>query len=160
MIESTEKFEEEERSKLKNEGANVATRRSGSLPRSMKIFATNNAEEKSQTSGSSRSNIGNTDKKHANVDNDNDVKTTDNDDDDDDDDDAVVIEDKNRSRIAPSNVKALTTESPPSQKSSCILSGIESRKSLNTRRSRVKSPYKSPSKILRGLKSLSKSADL
>ena len=170
MIESTEKFEEEERSKLKNEGANVATRRSGSLPRSMKIFATNNAEEKSQTSGSSRSNIGNTDKKHANVDNDNDVKTTDNDDDDDDDDDddAVVIEDKNRSRIAPSNVKALTTEStkndsltsPPSQKSSSILSGIESRKSLNTRRSRVKSPYKSPSKILRGLKSLSKSADL
>jgi len=173
MIESAEKFEEQERLKMNNSGANsatagsaVVTRKSGSLPKSIRIFSANE-REKAPAASSSRSNVGNTNNNKGSENNKDDVVN--NNDNDDDDDAVVIIEDKRKkSEVAPSDSKAAATRntnndsltSPPSQKSSSILAGIESRKSFNTRQSRVKSPYKSPSKILRGLKSISKSADL
>ena len=171
MIESTEKFEDEERFKFKNEsgtvGGAIAPRKSGSLPKSIKIFSANTNEgEKAPAPSSSRSNVVDTNK-DVKSSRDDDVNNNNNEDDDDD--AVVIIKDKRKtSGVAPSNSITSATKntnndsltSPPSQKSSSILAGIESRKSFNTRQSRVKSPYKSPSKILRGLKSLSKSADL
>jgi len=156
IIEYQERFEQEEesqKSSVKNNESSVvaaaavnksAVRKSTSMPKGMKLF-NNDSPGKGKRSA-------------AKIDNDN-LEGGSNENDDD---DTVImkykkLEDKKGEQLSKNAIM-----SPATQKSTSILAGIELRKSsaaaaINRKK---KSPLSSPSKLLRGLKSISKSADL